>query len=112
MASHEDRPPPVTHHLGHRHRSCSHRHLGVCCTISGNTSGKGGGLSAKQTAAISMTNCVVANNTAGGGGVVNPWGGGAFADRDGTFTIVNCTFTGNSAAKGGGYAQYDASASP
>jgi hypothetical protein len=92
-------------------------------TISGglfNSGGSGAGIQNANTATVNITNCVVANNFAlgGGGGIsiisgtVNvsrttfdsngtTGGGAAIANGSGTLNTTDCTFTANSAGGGG-----------
>ncbi|GBC84338.1 hypothetical protein HRbin11_00763 [bacterium HR11] len=65
------------------------------CTVSGNIAGgAGGGISNSGT--LTMTNCTVSENGTGSGG----GGGGIY--NDGTLTMKNCTVSGNSAGGGSG----------
>ena len=67
----------------------------------GKSSNFGGGMLNNPNATLTLTNCIITNNTASG---PNDWGGGIF--NNGTFTLTNSTVsnntTGNSNALGGG----------
>ena len=63
------------------------------CTISGNTTGAGGGIYCVYSSPTIM-NCTITVNTAGGGGAIY----GEYT----SMTITNCTISGNTAVSGGG----------
>jgi hypothetical protein len=67
-------------------------------TISDNTTGdNGGGAGIMNNATITLTNCVINNNTAG-----VQYGGGGGIGNSGILQLTDCTVTGNSARAGGG----------
>jgi predicted outer membrane repeat protein len=56
-----------------------------------------GGLDWEDGASLTMTSCLIANNTALGSD-----GGGIYCDGGGNGSVINCTITGNIALEGGG----------
>jgi len=67
-------------------------------TISGNSTGVNGGGLYNYEGIMTLTNCIIAENSAG----TDWYGGGIFNTISGIVTISNCTVTKNSAHSGGG----------
>lgn len=72
------------------------------CIISGNTAGGGGGVyNSNYKGNATLTNCTITGNT-------SPYGGGLLIQNDnGTTTLINCTITGNTAQDGTGGGVYN-----
>jgi hypothetical protein len=68
----------------------------IDCTISNNTSPRGGGVFIDESV-VSLQKCLVTGNSASNGK-----GGGVYIDYDGHVSIDNCTLHANHATEGGG----------
>ena len=66
------------------------------------TAGVGGGIYNAPGDVLTLTGCIITDNTAPGGE-----GGGLFNDSGGTVTLTGCTLSGNSAAGGAGGGLYN-----
>lgn len=67
------------------------------CVVAGNSAGNGGGIMIAVGEIMTMTNCTVAGNRIDASGIE---GGGI--DNRGNLTMTNCSVTGNSAQNNGG----------
>jgi parallel beta-helix repeat protein len=65
------------------------------CTVTGNSSGNGGGIASYGSAILDATDCSISNNVAADGG-------GIYAATSGRTTLTNCTISNNTANNAGG----------
>ncbi len=75
------------------------------CVISGNSSDRGGGVYCANSSSPTLTNCVISGNAVAEGGAL-------YCLRGSSPTLINCTIGGNSAEKSGGGIKCTSGSSP